>query len=176
MSMRTLLTLGLLLSAASLGGCQKAPPAAGPAPFVVPETAPEPEPAFEAPEPVQEIVKNFQRVYFNFDTASLSSETRSALSENAALLQQHTDVKIEIQGHADERGTTEYNLALGQKRADSVKRFLSAQGVAASRLSVISYGEERPLEGVSTETAWSKNRRAEFRVTWGEAPLAGTTN
>ena len=173
--MRSLLALGLLLSAVSLGGCKKAPPAA-PAPVVVPEAAPDPEPIMEAPEPVQEIVKNFQRVYFDFDTASLGSEARSALSDNAALLQQHTAVKIEVQGHADERGTTEYNLALGQKRADSVKRFLSAQGVSASRLSVISYGEERPLEGLSSETAWSKNRRAEFRVTWGEAPLAGTVN
>ena len=173
--MRTLLALGLLLSAVTLGGCKKAPPEA-PAPVVVPVAEPDPEPVIEAPEPVQEIVKNFQRVYFDFDSASLGSEARSALSDNAALLQQHTEVKIEVQGHADERGTTEYNLALGQKRADSVKRFLSAQGVSSSRLSVISYGEERPLEGISSETAWSKNRRAEFRITWGEAPLAGTVN
>jgi len=172
--MRKLLTLGLIISAAALSGCKKAPPEAPP--VIERAPAPEPEPEFEAPEPVQEIVKNFQRVYFNFDSASLSSEARNALSENAALLQQHTDVKIEVQGHADERGTTEYNLALGQKRADAVRRYLSAQGVAASRVSVISYGEERPLEGMSSETAWSKNRRAEFRIAWGDAPLAGTVN
>ena len=85
-------------------------------------------------------------------------------------------MKVEIQGHADERGTTEYNLALGQKRAAAVRQFLLAEGVAPSRLSTISYGEEKPRAAGESETAWAQNRRAEFRITWsGDALVQGTT-
>ena len=87
----------------------------------------------------------------------------------------NSDIKVEIQGHADERGTTDYNLALGQKRSDSVKSYLVSAGVAPSRLSSISYGEEQPLDMAHTEIAWSKNRRAEFRITWGGGDLQGST-
>lgn len=173
--MRSLIALGLLTVAGSLIGCKKAPPEVAAAPVIeVAEVVPEP--VKEAPQLIQEMVKNFRRVYFDYDSASLGSDARRALAENAALLQEHTDVKIEVQGHADERGTTDYNLALGQKRGDSVKRYLATQGVSSSRLSVISYGEERPLEAAASETAWTVNRRAEFRIAWGDAPLSGTVN
>ena len=121
------------------------------------------------------MVKNFQRVYFDFDSATLADDSKAALAENAGIMAANPDIKIELQGHADERGTTDYNLALGQRRADAVRRYLSAQGVAGSRVTVVSYGEEKPLDSRSFEGAWTKNRRAEFRITWGEG-ATGTTN
>jgi peptidoglycan-associated lipoprotein len=121
----------------------------------------------DVPDHVQTLVSNFQRVYFDFDASELSPESRSALDANVALMQKHVGVKVQIQGHADERGATEYNLALGNRRANAVKDYLVGQGIAPSRLTIISYGEEAPLEGGSNERAWSKNRRAEFVVTWG---------
>ncbi len=124
-------------------------------------------PIKSVPDHVQSIVGNFQRVFFDFDKSELSPESRSALDANVALLQTHVGVKVQIQGHADERGATEYNVALGNRRAEAVKDYLINQGIAPSRLTVVSYGEEAPLEGGSNERAWSKNRRAEFVVTWG---------
>lgn len=119
------------------------------------------------PTHVQTMVDNFNKVYFDFDAAELSPESRAALDANIALLQKHTGVKVQIQGHADERGATEYNLALGDRRANAVKDYMAGAGVAPSRLTVISYGEEAPLSNDSNERAWSQNRRAEFVVTWG---------
>lgn len=131
----------------------------------------------EAPPAVKQMVANFSRVYFDFDSATLSSSSKTALAENAGILQDNPDIKVEVQGHADERGTTDYNLALGQKRANSVQSYLSGQGIAKSRITTVSYGEERPLQDGASETAWSKNRRAEFRITWGgEGGVQGTVN
>jgi len=110
---------------------------------------------------------NFQKVFFELDQSQLGEEAQAALSENATILQQNTDVRIEIQGHADERGTTEYNIALGQRRAKSVQDYFVAQGIAPSRLKVVSYGEEKPLTSGANETAYSKNRRCEFVIIWG---------
>ena len=156
-------------------GCKKKvvtdplPPEPPPAPTE--ERAKPPPPA-----PVQEMVKNFNRVYFDFDQATLSADGKASLDANAAIMNQYPDIKLEIQGHADERGTTDYNLALGQKRADAVVQYMLAHGVSSSRVKSVSYGEERPLDGRSSETAWSQNRRAEFRITWsGDAPVQGTT-
>ncbi len=135
------------------------------------------EPVKEAPPAVQQMVANFSRVYFDFDSATLSSSSKTALAENAGILGDNPEIKVEVQGHADERGTTDYNLALGQKRATSVQSYLSGQGVAKSRITTVSYGEERPLEGSASEVAWSKNRRAEFRITWGsDGAVKGTVN
>ncbi|MBM4365619.1 MAG: peptidoglycan-associated lipoprotein Pal [Deltaproteobacteria bacterium] len=131
----------------------------------------------EVPPPVVEMTKNFSRVFFEFDSANLTSDGKSALDANAGIMGQYSDIRLEIQGHADERGTTEYNLALGQKRADAVVRYLLQRGVSTSRVKSVSYGEERPLDGRSTETAWEQNRRAEFVVSWsGDAPVQGTSN
>jgi len=82
------------------------------------------------------------------------------LLKQASWLQQYPDVAIQIEGHADERGTREYNLALGERRATAAKNYLVSLGVAASRLSTVSYGKERPVDPASTEEAWAKNRRA----------------
>jgi peptidoglycan-associated lipoprotein len=140
-----------------------------------PVTAP-PAPA-PAPPEVTKMAENFSRVFFDFDATTLTAEGKAALDANAGIMQEYPDIKLEIQGHADERGTTDYNIALGQKRADSVVQYLLARGVASSRVKSVSYGEERPLDGRSTERAWEQNRRAEFVITWkGDAPVTGTTN
>ncbi|MBT0665024.1 peptidoglycan-associated lipoprotein Pal [Geobacter pelophilus] len=105
-------------------------------------------------------------VYFDFDSAILTPSTRDTLSSNAAiLLKKQTGVKVQIEGHCDERGSAEYNLALGERRAKSAMNYLVTMGVPASRLSTISYGKEKPVDQGHDEAAWSKNRRAGFVVT-----------
>ncbi|SHJ49327.1 peptidoglycan-associated lipoprotein [Malonomonas rubra DSM 5091] len=104
------------------------------------------------------------RVYFDFDQYLLTDVAKDTLANNAKLLKAAPGVMVKIEGHCDERGSDEYNLALGEKRALATKNYLVSLGVSASRLSVISYGEEMPLDPAKTETAWAKNRRAEFKV------------
>jgi peptidoglycan-associated lipoprotein len=106
----------------------------------------------------------FQTVYFDFDKYNLRSDGKSALDANAGLLKQFPDVIVRIEGHCDERGTVEYNLSLGEKRARSCMEYLSGLGIAANRISVISYGEEKPAVSGSDESAWSQNRRCEFKI------------
>jgi peptidoglycan-associated lipoprotein len=101
-------------------------------------------------------------VYFDFDVYALRPDARRDLEENARTLRQTPDARIEIQGNCDERGSTEYNLALGQKRAESAKRYLIDLGVDASRIDTISFGEENPAVRGHNETAWAKNRRDDF--------------
>jgi peptidoglycan-associated lipoprotein len=98
------------------------------------------------------------RVFFNFDSAELSGEAQATLAKQAQWLASNAS-KITVEGHCDERGTREYNLALGEKRANSVKQFLVSQGIAADRISTISYGKEFPEFLGAAEDAWSKNRR-----------------
>ena len=131
----------------------------------------------EMPDHVAEIVGNFSRVYFDFDSAELAPDAKAALDANVSLLQKYPDVKIQIQGHADERGTTEYNMALGDRRANQVQTYLANQGVGPSRVTLVSYGEEAPLDASGGERAWSVNRRAEFVVTWGgDGKLGSSTD
>jgi len=103
-------------------------------------------------------------INFEFDRYDLSPDMRAILKSHAAWLKANPQVKVEIEGHCDERGTNEYNLALGAKRAESAKRYLSDLGISPSRLSTISYGEELPLCKEQNETCWAKNRRAHFVV------------
>lgn len=103
-----------------------------------------------------------QDVHFAYDSAELSPMSQMLLRDKAAWLEEQSRVHIEIQGHCDERGTTEYNLALGEERALAVKRFLVDLGISPSRISIISYGEEKPMALGHDETAWAKNRRAHF--------------
>ena len=124
---------------------------------------------------IEQVVANFARVYFALDSSSLDAEARHALANNARILQDHPDIRVEIQGHADQRGTVDYNLALGARRADSVARSLSAMGVDPTRVRTISYGEERPTTAGAGEVVWSKNRRCEFRVTAGRG-ASGTVD
>lgn len=101
-------------------------------------------------------------IFFEFDKATLTPESRETLIKNGEWLRINSDVVITIEGHCDERGTNEYNLALGDRRANSAKSFLMDLGVAESRLTTISYGEERPIDPRADEEAWAKNRRAQF--------------
>lgn len=100
------------------------------------------------------------RVLFAFDSYSLDAEARDILGRQAEWLNRYPNVRVTIEGHADERGTREYNLALGERRANAARNFLAAQGVAANRMNVISYGKERPAVDGSNEAAWAQNRRA----------------
>jgi peptidoglycan-associated lipoprotein len=107
----------------------------------------------------------FETVYFDFDRSDLRQDARNALTKNAEILQKSKQgVKIKIEGHCDERGSAEYNLALGERRAKSALQYLLTLGVQADRLSVISYGKEKPAVQGTDEAAWSKNRRAEFVI------------
>ncbi|MEE9272525.1 MAG: OmpA family protein [Robiginitomaculum sp.] len=107
------------------------------------------------------------RVYFGYDRADLDGTTRTVLSRQAAWLNQYGSTIIVIGGNADERGTREYNLALGARRAESVKSFFINQGVSPSRITTVSYGKERPIDGRSNEAAWRLNRNAHTAVLVG---------
>jgi peptidoglycan-associated lipoprotein len=104
-------------------------------------------------------------VYFDFNSSSLTGDTLEQLKSNAAFLKENAAVVVQIEGHADERGGVQYNLALGEKRAKTVKEFLAANGVKSARMTTISYGKERPVSFGHDEESWSKNRRANFVVT-----------
>jgi peptidoglycan-associated lipoprotein len=127
-------------------------------------------PAAEIPKPpaaavVDEVKRNFSRVNFEFDSDRVTNP--EVLGTNAKLLQENPGIRVEIQGHCDERGTSEYNVALGERRAAAIVRTLSSQGVPKNRLETVSFGEERPLATGDGESVWAENRRAEFRVLTG---------
>lgn len=111
-----------------------------------------------------ELQSTLERIYFDFDSASLSEVSRSTLAKNAAALAKEAMSKIRIEGNCDERGSAEYNLALGERRAKAAHQYLVTMGVKSDRLSIISYGKEKPAVQGSDESAWSKNRRDEFVV------------
>jgi peptidoglycan-associated lipoprotein len=104
-------------------------------------------------------------VYFDYDESTLSDDTREKLSRNADLLKSNTQFSVTIEGHADSRGTSEYNLALGERRANAVKDYLKSLGVADTRMRTISYGKERPVCTEEAESCWSQNRRAHTVIT-----------
>ena len=167
--MRTLFMSSLVLLCVE--GCQKSPPAAANdqmSQASLPPLGFGADTQGEAPQVVKRLAANFKRVMFDTDSSSISPDGRAALDENAAILQSHLDIRVEVQGHADARGTVDYNLALGQRRAQAVTHYLSRLGVAPSRLHAMSFGEETPSVPGVGEAAWSANRRAEFRLTWGD--------
>ncbi len=100
------------------------------------------------------------RVFFAFDSSAISADAAEVLDTQVKWLKKHEDVKVVVQGYCDERGTREYNLALGERRANAVKQYLVSKGIAADRISVISYGKERPAVLGNNEAAWAQNRRA----------------
>lgn len=102
------------------------------------------------------------KIYFDFDRSNLNKDSRNTLKKIAVVLQSNPSYSLDISGHCDERGTIEYNLALGERRARSAKKFLMDLGISGDRLSTISYGEEKPVDPKSNEEAWAKNRRDEF--------------
>ena len=106
-----------------------------------------------------------ERVHFDFDRSNIRADAEPILQRKVTVLREHPGIELRIEGHADERGSNEYNLALGQRRAESVRSYLLSYGLAPGRFTTISYGEERPLAQGSNEEAWAMNRRAEFVVT-----------
>lgn len=111
----------------------------------------------------------YRVVYFDFDKANIRSDAIAILKAHALYLSQNPGARVRIEGHADERGTREYNMALGERRAKAAASFLAANGASASQLEIISYGEERPVALGHEETSWSQNRRSELNYTV-EAP------
>lgn len=108
-----------------------------------------------------------ETVYFDYDEATIRSDTESMLRNKADILRDNPGVQLRMEGHADERGTSEYNIALGNERADAVIQFLAGFGLDAGRFDSVSYGEARPAAQGSTEEAWARNRRVEFVITAG---------
>ena len=109
-------------------------------------------------------VAALKEVYFDFDKYDIRAEDAKTLDANAAWLKSNADNLVLIEGHCDERGTNEYNLALGERRAKATMNYLVSQGIQANRITIISYGEERPVCNEKTEACWAKNRRANFLV------------
>ncbi len=105
---------------------------------------------------------NIQNIYFDYDKSNIRSDAREILKANAEIFTKNSSATIVVEGYCDERGTTEYNMALGERRAQETKQYLENLGINASRIETISYGEERPLDSRSTEEAWAQNRRVQF--------------
>ena len=168
------LALSLAISLACLNGCASKKKIEEPPKKEVkvkaPEKKPAPRPQVKAPVkktdetlPPRDLA--FETVYFDFDKSDIKSDMRSLISRNAQLLSRYKTIKVRLEGHCDERGTNEYNMALGQRRADSVQRYFTDYGIQGLRINTISYGEERPAAAGHNETAWTKNRRCEIIIT-----------
>lgn len=121
----------------------------------------------EGKSPVTPMSSPLKDIYFDFDRYDVSAEARGVLRASADWLKSNPGARVEIEGHCDDRGTNEYNLALGAKRAQSAREYLTALGVAANRLSTISYGEEIPACKEQAESCWKQNRRARFVILQG---------
>lgn len=168
--MRKLTAILLMLSLAASGlmvGCAKKappppPPAPAPTPTPAPPPTPPPAPPPEEPKPKPEI--KFQEIFFDFDKSFIREDAKPALEANAGILKDNANVTIRIEGNCDERGTVEYNLALGQRRAEAAKKYLVDLGIEASRIQTISYGKERPRNPGHNEAAWQENRRDDFVI------------
>lgn len=166
-------------------GCPPKPiettPTPTPAPVETPTPpTPTPEPKVEVTEPfkpeppvTREVVPSIEEinrsgvlktVYFGYDSSEIDDAARAALQSNADWLKKNPKFVVEIGGHCDERGTIEYNITLGNRRGDSVRQYLAGLGVNPSQLTVVSYGEEKPVDPGHGEDSWAKNRRAEFVV------------
>jgi peptidoglycan-associated lipoprotein len=163
------LSMIFMMSACAKKQVKEAPPAAKEE-----RVTPEPEvvqPPMESA-PIQESesaskgteTEGLSVILFDFDKYNIRDDQRPVIEANASWLKAHPDVKVTIEGHCDERGTNEYNLALGERRAKTTQRVLASLGVDKARLSTISYGEERPVCTEKTESCYSRNRRAQFKL------------
>ena len=162
---RTAIALAAL-GAVALAGCSKKPPAElppaplaneGPAGLVGPATN-GPIPGTEAH--FAQVMAGRDTIYFDTDKYNIDADDQAALGQQARYLQQYPNVRVTIEGHCDERGTRDYNLALGERRANAAKNYLASLGVSPARITTVSYGKERPVALGSNEEAWAKNRRA----------------
>jgi len=124
--------------------------------------APPPPPPPKGPSDDELFLREVRDAYFDFDKADIRPDARAALAQTADFLKGHPSIKATIEGHCDERGSTEYNLALGDRRATAVKQYLVSLGVSADRLSTVSFGKEKPFCNESSESCWQQNRRGHF--------------
>ena len=164
--------LGLMAAVALVAACETGPEGgagaggAGVAGAKPVETYSSPLGMTVKPGSQEDLVVNVgDRVFFGFDKFNLKADARKTLEKQAAWMKTNPSVTVTVEGHADERGTREYNLALGERRANSVKDYLAALGVNPARMKTISYGKERPVASGSNEAAWGQNRRGVTKVT-----------
>ena len=182
-----------VIALVALGACKKKPEVA-PAPAEQPAAAPQPAP----PPPSQpecdaacvEARNNAGKaeavraataaltatIYFDYDRSDITDDSRAKLDAKVPVLSQNTAVRIRIAGHTDSRGSDEYNLALGQRRAAAAKRYLTDRGIDGSRIEIVSFGEERPTCTDESEGCWSRNRRDEFEITSGQITAVQTSS
>lgn len=158
-------TAALLAGTVALAGCKKEPPESlppAPAPTTSAPTTPTAPtgPVLGTQEHFESAVNGRNVIYFDTDRYNVDSADMAALQTQAQYLAQYPNITVTVEGHADERGTREYNLALGERRANSAKNYLVSLGVSANRIRTVSYGKERPVALGSNEAAWAKNRRA----------------
>lgn len=151
---------------------QPEPPAPAPEPTPPPPLAPDPAGEWEAAPPAEATLTPeeinrmgvLRTIYFDYDRSEIRADQRPTLQANAAWLREHADVMILIEGHCDERGTREYNLSLGDRRAAASRDYMMSLGIGAERIEMITYGEERPVDAGHDESGWARNRRGEFVV------------
>ncbi len=172
----------LLAVPLALGACKKKPVAVTPEP-VTPATPANP--PSNNPAPVTPVVDEaavrraieaarsalLQTIYFDYDSDELRADSRATLDDKLRVLNANPSARLRIEGHTDERGSDEYNLALGRRRADQAKRYLTDRGLDASRIETMSFGREKPAASGSSEEAWAQNRRGEFQIIAGGAEL-----
>lgn len=155
--------VAIALALVAVAGCSKKPPEVlPPSPTETPAPVETPTGSGYAPGSQEDFIANTQgdTIYFDTDKYDVDSQDRVILDSQAAWLRQHANVRVTIEGHADERGTREYNIALGARRANAAKDYLVSVGIQVARISTISYGKERPKALGSDESAWAQNRRA----------------
>ncbi|RLB76118.1 MAG: peptidoglycan-associated lipoprotein Pal [Deltaproteobacteria bacterium] len=145
-------------------GCPKKTPPPPPPPVTEEKPKPKVEEPVVKPKPPEKPKLNLKSVYFEFDKYTLTPEAKAILADNAKQLMEHPNVRIRLEGNCDERGTNQYNLSLGEKRARSVKEFLVNYGISPDRIEIISYGEERPVCTEHNESCWWRNRRVDFVI------------
>jgi peptidoglycan-associated lipoprotein len=183
--MRSLFGVVTVLGLVAMTGCRREPPPVAPTPdqptqtqTTVPQrnptqtsntgTTPTRDPNAERAEEMRRLTAVLEQVvYFDYDESTIRADAQEMLARKVPVLRENTPIRMRIEGHADERGSVEYNLALGMRRANAVRDYLADFGIEPGRFEVVSFGEDRPATTGANESAWSQNRRAEFRVTAG---------
>jgi peptidoglycan-associated lipoprotein len=174
-----------IVALVALGGCKRKKPEVAATPVSTPAPTPAPTPPPAQPEcdaacmKAREDAKNAEAIknatailtatiLFDYDRSDITDDARSKLDQKVPILTQNSGVRIRIAGHTDSRGSDEYNLALGQRRAAAAKRYLTDRGIDGGRIEIVSFGEERPTCTDESEGCWSRNRRDEFEITGGQ--------
>jgi peptidoglycan-associated lipoprotein len=174
---RNIRTAVLVMGMVAIGACGKKQPEMQPQPSAPPPAQPQPSQptapmadrdAAEREAEARRLAAILEQiVHFDYDEATIRTDAQELLAAKVPVLRSNTAIRIRVEGHADERGSVEYNLALGMRRANAVRDYLTGFGIDASRIETTSFGEDLPMAQGSTESAWSLNRRAEFSVTAG---------